>query len=216
NGLHRDLVEDQSVTDVIMGREGRGIAIEHDGFIAERPRFSYGINGAPVKLHTRPNAIAAGTDNQYLLSRRRRDIIALSAIGEVQIIGFSRILCGESVNLRETRQNPVQMSELSHLRLRATEIFRYGVIRASSAFSFTDAVRNIRRKRLITVSRRNLLTNLYQAGNLTDKEWVNRSQARDLLDAHSSGQTAGDGEDPLWRRRFNRRIQISKRECVRI
>ena len=78
--LEAHLVEDQPVAHVVVGADGLGVVVEHDGLVAERGGRLHGVDAAPVELDARADPVGARAEHHDLLPPRRRHV-ALAARG---------------------------------------------------------------------------------------------------------------------------------------
>ena len=65
HGLIAELVEIESVTAVVVGRDGLGIIVYHYGFAARLAKGLEGVHSAPVEFDAAADAISPGAEHDY-------------------------------------------------------------------------------------------------------------------------------------------------------
>ncbi len=99
-------LEVQAVAGVVVGRDGLGIAVDHDGLEAVVAQRECSMAAAIIELNSLPDAVRAAAQNDDLLAIGRRRLV-LFLVGRVQIRGEALKLGGASIDPLEYRTNIV-------------------------------------------------------------------------------------------------------------
>ena len=116
--LQRQLVEVEAVAHVVVGRHRLGVVVDHDRLGAELTGGLNGIHRAPVELHRRTDAVGTGTQHHHrLLVLVEVDVVALHAVGHIQIVGQLGMLAGHRVDALHGGLYAVLLAVAAHLKV---------------------------------------------------------------------------------------------------
>ena len=123
HSLEGEFIEVEAVAHVIIGGNGLRVIVDHDGTIALTTDGVQCLNATPVELHTGADAIGTRAKHD---DRTRivliydvvtgRAVLASPLIGEIQVVGLSRILSRQRVNLLHDRQDAVAFAQRTNLQ----------------------------------------------------------------------------------------------------
>ena len=119
--LRRERLEVETVGGVVVGRDGLGIAVDHDRLVAQRPEGLRRMHAAVVELDALADAVRAGAedDDARLVARRRR--LVLLAPGRVQVVRGRLDLAGARVDAPKHGADPELVPAASDLDAREAE-----------------------------------------------------------------------------------------------
>ena len=104
--LIRKFVEIEPVADVVIGAHCLRIEIDHNRSVFSFSYCHQGINRAPVELHRAPDPVCTRSNNNHRTIVLFRDNIALcSIVGNIEVIGLSRVLCCQCIDLFDKRED---------------------------------------------------------------------------------------------------------------
>ena len=89
NTLERKLFEVEPVRHVVIGRDGFGIVIHHDGLVALRLERLQCLHGRPVELDRRADAIRATPQHRDAFFTRLYVVLG-AVVGEIEIVRLRR------------------------------------------------------------------------------------------------------------------------------
>ena len=111
--LERQRLEIQAVDGVVVGRNGLGIAVDHDRFVAFVAQRERGVTAAVVELEALPDAVRPAAEDDDLAPRRRIGL-AFLFVGAVEV-GRERLeLCRAGVDALVGRDEPVLGSQAAN------------------------------------------------------------------------------------------------------
>ena len=116
DALERDLLEEERVALVVVGRDGLRVVVDHHRAVAELAQRADRADGAPVELDRRADAVRAAAEHhrRLRLARRargrdgrlgeRRALVGAAAVvRHVEVVGLRGELRGERVDLLDAR-----------------------------------------------------------------------------------------------------------------
>jgi hypothetical protein len=75
---------------IVIGGNSLGVAVDHNAFSSGFPDCTHAEHTAVIKLHTAANPVgAAAQDNDAALALTHLEIVLLSVVGRVQVVGLS-------------------------------------------------------------------------------------------------------------------------------
>ena len=112
-------IEIESVADIVVGRNGFGVVVDHHGTEAVGADGVQGLYAAPVELDGRTDTVGAGAeDDDGFLVAEVVDVVLDAAVGKVEVIGLCGELAGQCVYLFDDRQYAQPFAVLAHLQNR--------------------------------------------------------------------------------------------------
>ena len=77
-----------------------------------------GRDTTPVKLDRAADVVRSGAKHDHtLVPLLKGDVVTVTIVGQVEVIGLGRILCGKSIDLAHHRSDTHTLSQLSDLQL---------------------------------------------------------------------------------------------------
>ena len=137
--LERQRLEVQPVGGVVVGRDGLGVAVDHDGLEAILAQRHRGMHAAVVELDALADAVRSAAQDHDLAPRRRARL-ALLLVGRVQVGGG-----GRELGRRRCRRActpgaaPSLRRRVAHRRLVAADQLRDARIRKALALQRAQA-----------------------------------------------------------------------------
>ncbi len=118
--LERDRLEVQPVARVVVGRDGLGIAVDHDGLVAVVRQRHRGVHAAVVELDALPDPVRAAAEHHDLAAVARLGLalgVVESLVRRVQVRGARRELGRARVDALVDRPHAVLDATLADLVL---------------------------------------------------------------------------------------------------
>ena len=117
--LRRERLEVEAVGGVVVGRDGLGVAVDHDRLVAERAERLGGVDAAVVELDALADPVRARAedDDARLVARRGR--LVLFPPGRVQVVGRRLDLAGARIDAPEDGTDAELVTPAAHLRARS-------------------------------------------------------------------------------------------------
>ena len=115
--LKGQFIEIQTVASIIIRTYRLRIVVNHHRTVARFFNRIHRAHTTPVKFHTAPDAVSSRTQyNHRLPVTFVSNVCFISVIGSIQIIGLSRILSRQRIDLLDTGRNPQLLSVLPHFQ----------------------------------------------------------------------------------------------------
>src|ERR1700693_2361296 len=95
DALLGQLLKVQPVGAVKVGRYRFRVGVDHNGWFLMLAQSAGGVDGAPVKLHRRADAVGSGAKDNNRVARQRRDVVLGAVVGGVEVVGFGVELTGQ-------------------------------------------------------------------------------------------------------------------------
>ena len=112
HALKREFIEIEPIAHIIVRGHCLRIIIDHDRTVTLLANRVERLHAAPVKLYRTADTVCARTkDYDRTLIVRESDVGANSCISNIQIIGLSRILCRQSVNLLHNGHDAIILAQ---------------------------------------------------------------------------------------------------------
>ena len=118
HALEAHFTENQPVAFVPVGADCFRVVVEHNGLVPELGRRPDPTDAAPVELHARADPVGPRPQHQDLLTGARRALVLSGEIGRIQIVGLGRKLRRKGIDARKLRDDPVFLSDRTHLLAR--------------------------------------------------------------------------------------------------
>ena len=96
--FERERLEKKFVAGVVIGRNGFGIGIDHDGFKAVLLERERGVDAAVIKFDPLADAIRPAAENHHFLLRGVFDLVVAAVVGRIIIRRVSLELGGAGVH----------------------------------------------------------------------------------------------------------------------
>ena len=100
------LVEVQTIAHIVVGRNGFGVVVNHNGTVAFLADGVQCLNAAPVELYGRTDTVSSRTEyHDTLMVAQIMYIIGNTAISQIQIVGLCRIFSCQRIDLFYNRND---------------------------------------------------------------------------------------------------------------
>ena len=107
-------LEVEPVAGVVVGRDGLGIAVDHDGLVAVVLERERRVAAAVIELDSLPDAVGTGAENDDLRLVGRRRLV-LFVVGRVEIRRHRLELGGAGVDQLEDGADALPFAQFPHL-----------------------------------------------------------------------------------------------------
>ncbi|OPZ81752.1 MAG: hypothetical protein BWY77_00499 [bacterium ADurb.Bin431] len=189
--LEAEFIEVELVADVIVGADGLGIVVDHDGLVVELLEGHHRIDAAPVEFDGAADAVGPAAQHHHRVAGVEGDIVLLAVVGQIEIVGLGRVFSGEGVDLLDAGGQAIGLAELADLLLALPECAAdLGVGKAQLLGLKHD------------VARAALFAHLAEpffhgddVGDLVEEPAVDVGECVDLVDIHPLLHGLRDGED---------------------
>ena len=116
HGLRVERLEVETIRGVVVGGDGLGVAVDHDGLVAELAERRDGVDAAVVELDALTDAVRPGAedDDARAVTRRRR--LVRLAPGRVEVVRRSLYLGGARVDAAVHRADAAVAPSRPHSR----------------------------------------------------------------------------------------------------
>ena len=206
-------LEVQAGRDVIVGRNGLGVAVDHDSLVTERTQHHGSVHARVVELNTLTDTVRARTQNHNRRLLVRRNLI-LHIVGGV-VVRSERLKFGSTgVHGLEDRADTQSVANTAHNVLRRADNLSNLSVRETVALSQLQGLR----VKVVTLSV-NHASNLIQQHQLIQEPRVNLGSLVQLLHGSASQQSLLNLVDTLSGRNLcllNQLSQLSLRQGQRL
>ena len=101
--LEGQLVEVETVAHIVVGRNGLWVVVDHHRAPTLLADGVQSQNATPVELYRRTDAISTRTEyDDRTVIVLEVDVALHTCVGYIEVVGLSRILCSQGINLQYT------------------------------------------------------------------------------------------------------------------
>ena len=214
HALEGELVEVETVTHIVVGGDGLGVVVDHDGAVALATDGLQGLDATPVKLHGTTDTVGARSEHDDGVAVVLEVHVRLRAgVGDVEVVGLSRILRGQGVNLLHHRQDAVALAQLAHNKVGLVHVL--ALILQSDGACYLEVAETIDLclaeqvlAQSVDIVALQLLVDVDDMAQLVEEPAVDLRQIVDLIDGVALVHGLGNDEDTLVRRLTQRRVDV--------
>ncbi|EJP32999.1 hypothetical protein HMPREF1146_0001 [Prevotella sp. MSX73] len=123
HALLGEFVEIEAVAHVVVGGDGLGVVVDHDGLVAQTACRGDGVDRTPVKLHRRADAVGSRTEHHHrLLVVAVGHVVALGMVGGIEIVGEFGMLAAHGLYALDGRHDVHPLAPGAHLQARLLHV----------------------------------------------------------------------------------------------
>ena len=217
--FERQLLEVEAIAGVVIGRDGLGIVIDHDGAVAGASQRIHCVDGAPVELDRGADPVGTPTQHHEGSGVSRYDVVGRSVVGHVKEIGLRWILCCQCIDLLHHRTDSQFLTPISHIecglitgRNRICSIERTSdLVITESQFLGTAQQRWGKFLERVVLD---LLLTLCHLAHSLQEPWCDLGQRVNLFHTPAALECLSDGEDSLLRGNLEQLVKIVLLEVI--
>ena len=133
--LEGQLVEVETVAHIVVGRYGLRVVVDHHrapAFLADSVQC---LNAIPVELYGRTDAVSTRTEyDDRTMVVLEADVALHACVGNIEVVGLSRILCSQGINLLHYRQDAIALALVANQKGSLVHVAKFFTIRENFLF----------------------------------------------------------------------------------
>ena len=133
--LEGQLVEVETVAHIVVGRYGLWVVVDHHrapAFLADGVQC---LNATPVELYGRTDAVSTRTEyDDRTVVVLEGDVTLHACVSYIEVVGLSRILCCQGINLLHYRQDAIALALVANQKGSLVHVAKFFTIRENFLF----------------------------------------------------------------------------------
>ena len=203
DALKGQLIEIKAVTHIIVCGYCFRIIVDHNTAITALANGVQSLHTTPVELHRASDAVSTRTKNDHRTPVvGETDVAGHTIVGHIEIVGLSRILSCQGIDLLDNRQNVVALAQATHHEQSLVHIAKFPLQSYCTGNLEIGKTIDLCLTKQFTVERIDIATlqtliDIDDVFQFIEKPLVNLCQVMDLIDSVTLMHGFRDNEDTL-------------------